>query len=55
VNVTVAAIITPTGDPLNLAFMAVPLVLFYEIGIVLARILGKNRAPQDAIARTEAG
>jgi sec-independent protein translocase protein TatC len=55
VNVTVAAIITPTGDPLNLAFMAVPLVLFYEIGIVLARVLGKKRAPQDAIARTEAG
>jgi sec-independent protein translocase protein TatC len=55
VNVTLAAIITPTGDPLNLAFMAVPLVLFYEIGIVLARVLGKKRAPQDAIARTEAG
>ena len=42
VNVTVAAIITPTGDPLNLAMMAVPMVLFYEIGIVLARVLGKK-------------
>ncbi|HEX9308606.1 MAG TPA: twin-arginine translocase subunit TatC [Anaeromyxobacter sp.] len=54
VNVTVAAIITPTGDPLNLALMAVPMILFYEIGIVLARILGKKQAPTgEAIARTE--
>jgi sec-independent protein translocase protein TatC len=46
VNVTVAAVITPTGDPLNLALMAVPMVLFYEIGIVLARVLGRKR-PQE--------
>ncbi len=52
VNVAVAAIITPTGDPLNLALMAVPMVLFYEIGIVLARILGKKR-PEAAIAQAE--
>jgi sec-independent protein translocase protein TatC len=44
-NVALAAIITPTGDPVNLALMAVPLILFYEIGIVLARILGKKPAP----------
>jgi sec-independent protein translocase protein TatC len=43
VNVTVAAIITPTGDPLNLALMAIPMILFYEIGILLARLLGKKR------------
>ena len=42
-NTTIAAIITPTGDPLNLALMAVPMILFYEIGIILARILGKKR------------
>lgn len=50
VNTTIAAIITPTGDPLNLALMAVPMILFYEIGIVLARILGRRRA-QAAGAR----
>jgi sec-independent protein translocase protein TatC len=49
VNVTVAAIITPTGDPLNLALMAVPMILFYEIGILLARVLGKKR-PAEAAA-----
>src|SRR5512142_2824188 len=44
VNVIVAAIITPTGDPFNLALMAVPMILFYEVGIVLARVLGKKPA-----------
>jgi sec-independent protein translocase protein TatC len=48
VNVLVAALITPTGDPLNLAMMAVPMIVFYEIGIVLARILGKKPAAQGA-------
>ncbi len=49
VNVTVAAIITPTGDPLNLALMAIPMILFYEIGILLARVLGKKK-PAEAAA-----
>jgi sec-independent protein translocase protein TatC len=45
VNVALAAILTPTGDPFNLALMAVPMILFYEVGIVLARVLGKKPAP----------
>jgi sec-independent protein translocase protein TatC len=55
VNVLAAALITPTGDPLNLALMAVPMIVFYEIGIVLARILGKKvPAPAtEAMARAE--
>ncbi len=53
VNVTVAAIITPTGDPLNLALMAVPMIVFYEIGIVLARFLGKKPAAGEAVVRAE--
>ncbi len=49
VNVALAAIITPTGDPFNLALMAVPMILFYEVGIVLARVLGKKKpAPATA-------
>jgi sec-independent protein translocase protein TatC len=47
VNLVAAALITPTGDPLNLALMAVPMIVFYEIGIVLARVLGKPAAPDD--------
>jgi len=54
-NVTLAAIITPTGDPFNLALMAVPMILFYEVGIILARILGKKRpAPDEAGALAKA-
>ena len=48
VNTIAAAIITPTGDPLNLAMMALPMILFYEIGIVLARVLGKKPPAQGA-------
>jgi sec-independent protein translocase protein TatC len=52
VNVVIAAIITPTGDPLNLAMMAAPMIVFYEIGIVLARILGKKKVePAGAAAK----
>jgi sec-independent protein translocase protein TatC len=51
VNVIIAAIVTPTGDPFNLALMAVPMVVFYEIGIILARVLGKKR-PAEAAAPT---
>ncbi len=54
VNVIGAAIITPTGDPLNLALMAVPMILFYEIGILLARLLGKKRDPGTAVAKADA-
>jgi sec-independent protein translocase protein TatC len=50
VNVVAAAILTPTGDPINLALMALPMIVFYEIGIVLARILGKKREPEPAAA-----
>lgn len=51
-NVIAAAIITPTGDPLNLALMAIPMILFYEIGVIAARILGKRKAAgADALAK----
>lgn len=49
VNVIAAAVITPTGDPFSLALMAVPMIAFYEIGVLLARILGKKK-PESAAA-----
>jgi sec-independent protein translocase protein TatC len=51
INVTAAAIITPTGDPINLALMAVPMIVFYEIGIILARVLGKKPEADTAIVQ----
>jgi len=34
----VAAIITPTPDPINQTIVAIPIVILYEIGIIFARI-----------------
>ena len=48
INVAIAAIVTPTGDPFNLALMAVPMIVFYEIGILLARLLGKKKPAEGA-------
>ena len=38
-----AAIITPTFDPVNQALVAVPLLALYELGLVLARLAGRSR------------
>lgn len=38
-----AAIITPTVDPLNQIIVAVPLMILYEIGILLSRLAFKQR------------
>jgi sec-independent protein translocase protein TatC len=48
--VILAAIITPTGDPFNLAIMAIPMIVFYEVGILVARVVGKKKADEPATA-----
>jgi sec-independent protein translocase protein TatC len=50
-NVALAAIITPTGDPFSLALMAVPMIVFYEVGILLARLVGKKPQPGPDAAK----
>jgi len=45
----VAAFLTP-ADAISQSFMAVPMCLLYEIGIVLSRILIKKRKEQEAKA-----
>ncbi len=37
VSSIVAAIVTPTHDPINMVILMIPLVVLYEIGILLAR------------------
>lgn len=49
-NVVLAAILTPTGDPLNLSIMAVPMILFYEIGILGAKLVEKPAEPASEAA-----
>jgi sec-independent protein translocase protein TatC len=34
--VIIAAIVTPTGDPVNLALVAIPMYMLYELGLFLA-------------------
>ncbi len=43
INTIIAAFVTPTGDPFNLALMAVPMVACYELGILGSWIFGKKK------------
>jgi sec-independent protein translocase protein TatC len=36
-----SAIITPSSDPFSMLALAVPLVIFYEIAILIGRVIGK--------------
>lgn len=37
--VIISAIVTPTGDPVNLMLIAIPMYLLYELGLLLARLI----------------
>ncbi len=39
-----AAILTPTPDAFNMTLMAIPIIIFYEIGILISRVFIKERA-----------
>jgi sec-independent protein translocase protein TatC len=41
--VIVAAVVTPTGDPINLALVAIPMYLLYELGLLLALIAPRKK------------
>ncbi len=45
-----AAIITPTPDPFNMLFVAGPIYLLYEMGLILARIANIRAARSNASA-----
>ncbi len=45
VIVIISAIITPTGDPVNLAFTAIPMYLLYELGLLMALLAPRKRTP----------
>ncbi len=40
----VAAVITPTPDPFNMTIVMIPLVLLYELGIILSRFTYRSRS-----------
>jgi sec-independent protein translocase protein TatC len=41
--VIIAALITPTGDPVNLMLLAIPMYLLYEVGVILSRFVPKRQ------------
>jgi sec-independent protein translocase protein TatC len=38
------AVITPSGDPISMLMLSVPMVLFYEIAIIAGRVIERRRA-----------
>jgi sec-independent protein translocase protein TatC len=44
-----SAIITPTVDPVNQALVAAPLLVLYELGVLLARLADRSRRASTAI------
>ena len=50
----VAAVITPTGDAVNLALMAGPMLACYELGVLLVWIIEKRRKDDDPVTPDEA-
>jgi len=44
----VAAVITPTPDVVTQCVFAGPMILLYLIGILVAHVFGRERAPQPA-------
>jgi sec-independent protein translocase protein TatC len=51
----IAAILTPTPDPFNQCLMALPLYVFYEVGIVSAGFFNKKKpVPEESAVPTVA-
>jgi sec-independent protein translocase protein TatC len=46
VSAVAAAVITPTTDALSMMMMFLPLLVFYELGVLVAWIFGRKRSPE---------
>ncbi len=42
------AVITPSGDPVSMLMLSVPMVLFYEVSILVGRVIVRRRAVREA-------
>ncbi len=47
-----SALITPTADPLNQALVAAPLIVLYELGVLLAKLARRGKAASPASVAT---
>ncbi len=48
-----AAVVTPTIDPINQTFIAVPLMIFYEISVILSKIIVRKKKRMSAAGDSE--
>lgn len=46
----IAAVITPSADPISLFALALPMVVFYEVSILIGRLVARRRAKRDSEA-----
>ena len=46
----VAAIITPTPDAFTQLMMAIPMIVLYEVGILVSRLAGRRKDPENSEA-----
>jgi sec-independent protein translocase protein TatC len=46
----IAAVITPSGDPISMAALAVPMLLLYFVAILIGWIIQRRRRKQEAAA-----
>jgi sec-independent protein translocase protein TatC len=42
IMVVLGAVLTPTGDPISMALMTIPLMALYELGLLLAWLAGRK-------------
>lgn len=40
----IAAVVTPTADPLTMLLLGIPLILLYEVTVVVAKLVGRRRS-----------
>ena len=50
VEAVVAMVITPSQDPISMMLMLIPLVILYEFGIWLSRLVAKRKVRSKQIA-----
>ncbi len=56
IEAVIAMVLTPSQDPVSMMLMLIPLIVLYEFGIVLARVVTKRRArrrEEKALAAAE--
>jgi sec-independent protein translocase protein TatC len=50
---TAAMVLTPSQDPVSMLLMMAPLIVLYELGILLARVVDRRRAKRERLAIPE--